>query len=374
MAAAVLRLSRSHFRLLATLVVFISVLLLTLSLLTNQDASSPVTAAFEGLHLDVKDGAAADDWEVRRTVTTAPTTTSVARSTFKPTRAGNGSSLADGLRFTLNEPDVCSKLRPDVFTLIYVHTAPSHFKHRALIRRTYGNSNLYAKLKTVTLFFVGLSEDALLESAIRLESERYHDIVQADYLDTYRNLSLKAVSALKWIVEFCPQAPYLLKLDDDMFVNVFNLVRHLNYLTKYGGAESQDGRIHCLVWKAMNVLREKNSKWYVSPEEFADGTYPTYCSGSAFFMPAAVPPRLFDASRTAPFLWVDDAYATGVLAKAAGVEHHSINSIVVFKAEDYDQKLIQGEAVFGHMTGENGVNLRHQYWTKVLQKEEFATS
>ena len=40
---------------------------------------------------------------------------------------------------------------------------------------------------------------------MRVESARYGDIVQTDFLDSYRNLTLKAVSWMRWVVAHCPQ-------------------------------------------------------------------------------------------------------------------------------------------------------------------------
>ena len=35
---------------------------------------------------------------------------------------------------------------------------------------------------------------------------------------------MKAILALKWITLFCPQASYIMKIDDDAFVNIFELL------------------------------------------------------------------------------------------------------------------------------------------------------
>ncbi|GAB6020231.1 hypothetical protein CHUAL_002951 [Chamberlinius hualienensis] len=297
-------------------------------------------------------------------------------------RAIAPSLFTSAITYSVGEFGICNQLRPQVFTLIYVHSAPSHFKHRSVIRRTFGNGSLYSSLKTVTVFFIGQSTDENVDITLKAEIERYHDIIQGDYIDSYKNLSLKAISALKWMKDNCLTAKYVLKVDDDMFVNVYNLVRHLQYLSKYeeqskkgsGTKEpsGSNGIIHCLVWNKMNVLRNSNSKWYVTKLEYPDDIYPPYCSGSAFFMESNLVPLLYDAVTIAPYLWVDDVYATGLLAKTATIKHNSINSIVVFKAEEYNNKLIDGEAVFGHMTGDKGVDLRYNYWKKVLAKEEWA--
>ena len=74
----------------------------------------------------------------------------------------------------------------------------------------------------------------------------------------------------------------------------------------------------CAVWRGMPALRGKGpecAKWCVSKEEWPDDDFPTYCSGSAFVIPVRVVPSLYQAFFTARFLWVDDAYISGVLPK-----------------------------------------------------------
>ena len=47
------------------------------------------------------------------------------------------------------------------------------------------------------------------------------------FQDTYHNLTLKTIMGLKWMAIFCPQAEFVLKTDDDIYVNVDLLHRSL---------------------------------------------------------------------------------------------------------------------------------------------------
>jgi hypothetical protein len=62
-------------------------------------------------------------------------------------------------------------------------------------------------------------------------------------------------------------------------------------------------------------------KWYVTVSEYPYTTYPPYCAGFAYVMSADVNRKLYEASGSVPFLWVDDVYVTGFLALQAGVRH-----------------------------------------------------
>jgi len=53
-------------------------------------------------------------------------------------------------------------------------------------------------------------------------------------VDTYRNLSYKTISGLKWVTHYCPASSYVLKIDDHVFVNIFNLIRELQEVNTNG--------------------------------------------------------------------------------------------------------------------------------------------
>ena len=51
-----------------------------------------------------------------------------------------------------------------------------------------------------------------------------------DFLDTYRNLSYKSILGKLWVSNFCEQADFVIKADDDMFVDLyatFFFTRHI---------------------------------------------------------------------------------------------------------------------------------------------------
>ena len=40
-------------------------------------------------------------------------------------------------------------------------------------------------------------------------------------------MTYKALTSLEWIVEHCNESKYIMKTDDDAFVNIFAVVQHL---------------------------------------------------------------------------------------------------------------------------------------------------
>jgi len=87
--------------------------------------------------------------------------------------------------YLINAPDLCRGV--DVFLINYVHTAVDHFTRRARIRDTWALQSYYRNFTIRTVFFVGLTTKAAwYQDALYYESKKYGDIVQKDFLDTYK--------------------------------------------------------------------------------------------------------------------------------------------------------------------------------------------
>ena len=56
------------------------------------------------------------------------------------------------------------------------------------------------------------------------ENVKHGDIIiQGDFIDTYHNLSYKASMGNFWVSEFCEQAGFVVKTDDDWFVDLYEV-------------------------------------------------------------------------------------------------------------------------------------------------------
>ena len=56
---------------------------------------------------------------------------------------------------------------------------------------------------------------------IEVESQTYGDLVQGGFMDSYHNLSYKNLFGKMWVSEFCEQAEFVVKTDDDMYVDLY---------------------------------------------------------------------------------------------------------------------------------------------------------
>lgn len=261
--------------------------------------------------------------------------------------------------YVINEETLCDD---SLFMLVYVHSAPSHYKRRLSIRETWAHQKWLKELRFRIIFFLGIpSDNVTLQSAIHFESDLYHDIVQENYIDAYRNLTYKGISALKWVANYCHSVRWVLKTDDDIMVNTFLLFSHLNSLSVHGFAPKRC--IMCLVWGHMPVLR--TGKWQVATSDFSGDFFPKYCSGSAFLFTPDIIADMYNISLFTPFFWVDDVYITGYLPKAIGVQHQSMASLYVFKQEQLLERMLNktDTAVFGHV---RKINLMHRLWKEII--------
>ncbi|XP_052830188.1 beta-1,3-galactosyltransferase 1-like [Octopus bimaculoides] len=228
--------------------------------------------------------------------------------------------------------------------------APKNFKRRSAIRQTWGNKKLLGKLKIKLLFVMGVVDNRLLMDKVKLESIRYNDILQSEFIDTYRNLNSKAMAALLWIATNCHNISYIMKTDDDILVDIFQVVKHLRYLQQYKYAREKF--ILCNAWDGMPIVRDKRSKWYVSREEYSNNLYDVYCSGSAYILSPDMPVRLLKIALKVPRFWVDDVYVTGMLVNALGIKHTYYNSlyhIMIIDSLDEIWKDIKRKVVFYHI-------------------------
>ncbi|XP_076446970.1 beta-1,3-galactosyltransferase 5-like [Babylonia areolata] len=207
-------------------------------------------------------------------------------------------------------PDVCRNVSVDL--LIVIHSAVGDFQRRRILRETWAAVDTIHNLTVRRVFFLGRDmSSSLTQVLVNTEQANFGDIVQGDFVDSFSNLTRKAVTALRWINNHCLHARFILKTDDDIFVNVFRLVE--NHLKRLSG---QRHTVMCNA-KADNssvIIRTPGSKWYVPKSVLAGRTHwPAFCSGFLVVLTTDVIPQLYRASFTAPFVPVDDGYVYGVL-------------------------------------------------------------
>ncbi|XP_009863667.1 PREDICTED: UDP-GalNAc:beta-1,3-N-acetylgalactosaminyltransferase 1 [Apaloderma vittatum] len=205
--------------------------------------------------------------------------------------------------FTLRERSKCEDINP--FLVILVSSHPKNVKSRQAIRITWGLQNSWWGHRILTLFLLGQDtpgEDTAAALSVEDESILYGDIIRQDFMDTYDNLTLKTVMAFRWVAEFCSSARFLMKTDDDVFINPANLVKFLLKLN------SSENIFTGYPFTDNFAYRGFYTKRYISYEEYPFRFYPPYCSGMGYILDAKLALRIYELMSHIKPIKFEDVY------------------------------------------------------------------
>ena len=308
----------------------------------------------------------------------------------------SGKMLGDHLFQPRILPSVSCVSR-DIELIMCVPVKRDGFRHREAIRSTWGSygrdggrgrvNTTSSKRKTgeiILIFFIGslsMMSAKGEQDSIEKEAKMYGDIYQADFIDTYDNLTLKSISMLYFVSSHCSNARYVAKIDDDMYVNIPLLMTTLRNHTKSLAARfapatkikkevNTDANIvgpanHTMTltkeisgakmiinssnplqrkrlqhrsallsvinindvppfafglkFERATVDRDKTSKWFTPENVYRAEYYPDYLSGTAYSMSGSAALKLYRAALKVPFFWMEDVYITGLCARKAKI-------------------------------------------------------
>lgn len=204
--------------------------------------------------------------------------------------------------------------------LIMITSAPAHKDARLAIRQTWGH---YGSRRDISIgFMLGATDNQTIEEALAMESYIYDDIVRGHFVDSYNNLTLKTISLLEWVDTNCPKVSFVLKTDDDMFINVPKL---LEFIEKH----SKDHRtIFGRLAKKWKPIRNTKSKYYVSPLQYFPSVFPQFTTGPAYLLSADVVHDLYTKSLNQTYLKLEDVFTTGIVAELTKVKRVHVNEFL----------------------------------------------
>lgn len=201
-----------------------------------------------------------------------------------------------------------------------------NFENRQAIRETWGRSGLVwgessrtgALVRTV--FLLGCQDSSTgphpdLKNLLELENQKYGDILQWDFQDTFFNLTLKDLLFWRWLRQYCPGATFVFKGDDDVLVRTDALLDYLhkqweehNLLRIYRNQTDVglDLFVGDVIYNAM-PNREPSAKYYI-PESFYKGGYPPYAGGGGVVYSGSLALRLKEVSERVRLFPIDDVY------------------------------------------------------------------
>lgn len=214
-------------------------------------------------------------------------------------------------KFLINEPKKCEGTTP--FLVLLISTNHKEFDARQAIRETWGDENIFADVRIVTLFLLGYNTEPVLNQMVEQESQIFHDILVEDFVDSYHNLTLKTLMGMRWVSSFCPNAQYVMKTDSDIFVNMDNLVFNLL-------KPNIKPRHRFFTGHVINggPIRDVHSKWFMSRELYPDSRYPPFCSGTGYVFSGDMAELLYKTSLHTRLLHLEDVYV-GLCLRKLGI-------------------------------------------------------
>ena len=253
---------------------------------------------------------------------------------------------------------VCHQSPP--FMVAVVSSLPSDTALRQLIRDTWGKAlrerawprgePVQASVEVV--FVLGLTPSVSSRRLVEDEAQQHGDLIVGDFADSYRNLTLKTLTALKWASHKCSGARFLMKVDQDTLVD---FPRLLDFLLQHQ-RELSNAVIGNLYF---NSKRLTEGKWKVSDEEYPLYLYPTFAGGPCYLVSGDAVGRLLKASYRQPRLTLEDVMVTGVLAKVAGVRRLHMQQLENWWRNDACCAFLQKERFQVSMTELSPAQLRH---------------
>ncbi|XP_029159700.1 beta-1,3-galactosyltransferase 5 [Nylanderia fulva] len=198
---------------------------------------------------------------------------------------------------------------------------------RSALRRAYTNEELQT-LGIGRVFLLGtLNDDAkdrthVSQKALLDESRRFGDILQGNFLDTYRNLTHKHLMGLRWAINNCEGVKYIMKMDDDIVVDIYGILEKL-----HSSVIEKDSLIGYSM-RNMIPVRELANKWYASKMEYAGNIYPDFISGWLYVTSPQIANWLTNYAETSSkYFWIDDVFVTGILRKDLNIKIRDISEI-----------------------------------------------
>ncbi|XP_017152867.1 beta-1,3-galactosyltransferase 5-like isoform X1 [Drosophila miranda] len=191
--------------------------------------------------------------------------------------------------------------------LILITSAQTHFMARMSIRQTWIH---YGSRRDVGIAFVlGRTTNATLNEALNKENYIYGDMIRGNFIDSYFNLTLKTISMLEWADTHCPNVKFILKTDDDMFINVPKL---LDFIGRQKDNRTIYGR---LVDKRMPERHSESKEQQNGAIE-----YTTYTTGPAYLLTGDIIHELYVQSLRTNYIPLEDVFTTGIVAENLKIE------------------------------------------------------
>uniref|UniRef100_A0A915C7U7 Hexosyltransferase n=1 Tax=Parascaris univalens TaxID=6257 RepID=A0A915C7U7_PARUN len=166
---------------------------------------------------------------------------------------------------------------------------------------------------------------------------------------------------IRFVAEYCPKVPFILKLDDDVAVNHIAVLRFLAIRVRRKFLPNRRLAM-CRLMDGSPAIRDKKSKWYISSAEYPNDAFSVYCSGLAFIITSDLIRPMMKKAQKSKLIWVDDFFLTGYLTANSNITFEDIGSLYEMNARKVETSMLSGLKLFGVVTS---VNQHKRIWKKL---------
>ena len=191
--------------------------------------------------------------------------------------------------------------------MIIISSAPGNFEARKAIRYAWFDIGVYDQVQFV--FIMGSSKTAQ-ESKIVDEILKHDDIIRGKFIDNDENLSIKTISMLEWVSSNCKNAKFILKIDDQTFVNIEKLQQIID------GKLLDTKSIYGKISKSSVQVRSKKSKKFLSYGK----SHLEFISGPVYMMTSDCVQLIYEAALDSKYFNLEDVFITGVISNLVGIK------------------------------------------------------
>ncbi|KAH6923417.1 hypothetical protein HPB50_001056 [Hyalomma asiaticum] len=257
--------------------------------------------------------------------------------------------------------------------VFFIHSRPHHWSRRAAIRDSLFEEKAKRFFNWTGIFVVERSRDDAAELAwTELEARVMGDVLLIPRQGR-NSAPRKLLLGMKWVLQNCARALYVIKVDDDVMIEPFVLFEYL-----MSNVEPRGRSLHCVTMATCSRNRippPRKRAFGVEGNVSASSLVRSFCSERAIIMNLPILTDLLRASRRQPawYRWSDTAYVTGQLAVAAGLGHVDFGSRVAWEDMDAYSFVDGGWWMFFHLRGTFAMTtLRRALWLQGIWNEALA--
>lgn len=213
-----------------------------------------------------------------------------------------------------------SPSRKRLALLIGVFSTANNFERRMALRRSWMQYEAVRRGDVAVRFLIGLHKIGQVNFKLWEEAQEYGDIQLMPFVDYYSLLTLKTIAICILGIEILP-AKYIMKTDDDAFVRIDEVLSNLK-------GKAPDGLIYGQISFESEPHREKDNKWYISPEEWPHSSYPPWAHGPGYIISRDIAKYIVQGHRQRNLmLFKLEDVALGIWVEQFKRDHHKVEYV-----------------------------------------------